>query len=73
MEEPRNLEIAPQKRHWQARRCNRFWGEATEFEYGVRGWWTTEVYLDGLATSSESALFTGYRWENRFRLLSHEH
>ena len=73
MEEPRNLEIASKSVTGMPADGNRFWGEATEFEYGVRGWWTTEVYLDGQATSSESALFTGYRWENRFRLLSHEH
>ena len=32
-----------------------------------------ELYLDGQATAADSALFTGYRWENRFRLLTHEH
>jgi hypothetical protein len=29
--------------------------------------------LDGQVTNGESALFTGYRWENRFRLLPREH
>ena len=33
----------------------------------------TEVDLDGQATSGQSILFTGYRWENRFRLLADEH
>ena len=45
----------------------------SEFEYGVKGWWTTEFYLDGQTTANQSTIFTGYRWENRFRLLMHEH
>jgi hypothetical protein len=73
MEEPGNLELASKSVTGKPGDGNRFLGEATEFEYGVKGWWTTEVYLDGQATSSDSSLFTGYRWENRFRLLSHEH
>jgi hypothetical protein len=43
-----------------------------EFEYGVMGWWTTELYLDGQATANDSAIFTGFRWENRFRLTGQE-
>ena len=73
MEEPGNLEIATKNVTGKPADGNRFLGHATEFEYGVTGWWTTEVYLDGQVTSRESTLFTGYRWENRFRLLSHEH
>jgi hypothetical protein len=44
-----------------------------EFEYGATAWWTTEVYLDGQTTFNDSTLFTGFRWENRFRPLKHEH
>ena len=44
-----------------------------EFEYGTTGWWTTEVYLDGQVTGSDSAVFTGFRLENRFRMLPREH
>ena len=44
-----------------------------EFEYGVKGWWTSEVYLDWQTTRGQGALFTGYRWENRFRLSMREH
>jgi len=51
----------------------RFLGAVTELEYGVKAWWTSELYLDGQATSGQSVLFTGWRWENRFRLLPHEH
>ena len=52
---------------------NRFVASALEFEYGVKGWWTSEVYLDGQATAGDSTIFTGFRWENRFRLLMREH
>ena len=47
--------------------ANAFVANAMEFEYGVKGWWTTELYLDGQSTYSESSVFTGWRWENRFR------
>ena len=73
MEEPGNLEIATSSVTGQPGNGNRFFGAATEFEYGLKGWWTTEVYLDGQSTLGESAIFTGYRWENRFRLLPREH
>ncbi len=47
-----------------------FWAE---LEYGATAWWTTELYLDGQTTFGASTLFTGFRWENRFRLLREEH
>jgi len=52
---------------------NRFLGSALEFEYGATSWWTTEFYLDGQTTANQSTLFTGYRWENRFRPFSRTH
>ncbi len=73
MEEPGNLEFAFKTVMGKPDGGNRFFGTVAEFEYGVTGWWTSELYLDGQATRREGALFTGYRWENRFRLLSHEH
>ena len=39
----------------------------------MKGWWTTEFYLDGQTTKNESTIFTGFRWENRFRPLLREH
>lgn len=42
-----------------------------EVEYGVSGWWTTELYLEGVATSDGA--IAGWRWENRFRPLRSEH
>jgi hypothetical protein len=73
MEEPGNLEIATKTVTGQPAGGYRFLGVATEFEYGVQAWWTSEWYFDGQSTSSQRALFTGYRWENRFRLLPREH
>lgn len=73
MEEPGNLEFTAKNVTGQPAGGNPFLGTAAEFEYGVTGWWTTEWYLDGQGTGSEGALFTGYRWENRFRLLWREH
>jgi hypothetical protein len=73
MEEPGNLELATKSVIGKPDGGNRFLGSVAELEYGVKGWWTTELYFDGQATRGQSALFTGYRWENRFRLLAHEH
>jgi hypothetical protein len=73
MEEPGNLEFATKSVIGRPDGGNRFLGTVAEFEYGAKGWWTSELYFDGQATRGQSALFTGYRWENRFRLLSHEH
>jgi hypothetical protein len=73
MEEPGNLELATKSVTGKPGDGNRFVGVTTEFEYGVRAWWTTEFYLDGQSTLGENTVFTGYRWENRFRLLPREH
>ena len=73
MEEPGNLELATRNVTGKPGDGNRFIGSTTELEYGVKGWWTSELYLDGQATFGESSVFTGYRWENRFRVLSREH
>ncbi len=73
MEEPGNLEFAAKSITAGPSGGNRFFAVADEFEYGIQAWWTTEVYLDGQATNNESAIFTGFRWENRFRVLPHEH
>ena len=73
MEEPGNLEIATKSVIGKPPNANRFLGSVLEFEYGVKGCWTTELYLDGQSTRNDSTVFTGYRWENRFRLLPREH
>ena len=73
MEEPGNLEIALKSITARPKGGNAFVGSALEFEYGVKAWWTAELYLDGQHTSRESTVFTGYRIENRFHLLQREH
>jgi hypothetical protein len=73
MEEPGSLEIATNNVTGRPADGHRFLGSTTEFEYGVKGWWTSEFYLDGQTTGNQGTLFTGYRWENRFRLLPREH
>ena len=44
-----------------------------ELEYGLKAWWTTEFYLEGQSTNGDSAVFTGWRLENRFRVFNREH
>ena len=73
MEEPGNLEIEMYNAVGKPPGGNRFLGSTTEFEFGAKAWWTTEFYLDGQVTWHDSTIFTGYRWENRFRPLLREH
>lgn len=69
MEEPGNLEVATSPVFGIQRGGGDFLASWTEFEYGAKGWWTTEFYLDGQSTHHDSTVFTGFRWENRFRPL----
>jgi len=73
MEEPGNLELATRSVSGFPDGGHSFIGSVIEFEYGVKAWWTSELYLDGQSTSRESTLFTGFRLENRFRPLLREH
>lgn len=73
MEEPGSLEIATKSVTGSPRQGSAFLGNATELEYGVKAWWTTELYVDSQSTFGESTLFTGWRVENRFRPLLREH
>ena len=73
MEEPGNLEISFNPVLGLPDAAPGFFGGWTEFEYGAKGWWTTEFYLDGQGTRGEGAAFTGFRWENRFHPLAGRH
>ena len=73
MEEPGSLELESKSAVGRPPNGNRFWGASTEFEYGTRGWWTTELYLDTALTAHQGAVFGGFRIENRFRPLMTEH
>src|SRR5947199_7885075 len=72
MEEPGNLEFATTNTTGAPDGESRFFGTAAEFEYGMKGWWTTELYLDGSATANQSTVFTGFRWENGFGVMPRE-
>jgi hypothetical protein len=73
LEEPGNLEIEYFSTFGTQRGGSDFHAFWAEFEYGATAWWTTEFYLDGQTTFSDSTVFTGFRWENRFRPLKQEH
>src|SRR5258708_30130911 len=44
-----------------------------ELEYGLTGWWTAEVYLEGLTTRGDGNAFTGRRFHNPFPPLKTDH
>jgi len=73
LEEPGNLEVEYFSTFGTQRGGNDFHSYWMEFEYGATAWWTTEFYLDGQTTFGDSTIFTGIRWENRFRPLKREH
>ncbi len=73
MEEPGSLEISLNPVFGTQRGGGDFLAHWLELEYGLKGWWTTELYLDGQSTRRDSTVITGFRWENRVRLLMEEH
>lgn len=73
LEEPGNLEVEYFSTFGTQRGGNDFHSYWMELEYGATAWWTTEFYLDGQTTFGDSTVFTGIRWENRFRPLKREH
>jgi hypothetical protein len=73
LEEPGSLEVEYFSTFGTQRGGNDFHAYWTEFEYGATAWWTTELYLDGQTTFGDSTIFTGFRLENRIRLLQREH
>jgi hypothetical protein len=74
LEEPRNLEIGTSATIGSPGSGeSAFFAPYMELEYGVKAWWTSELYVEGQSTLGDSAAFTGWRLENRFRPLSREH
>jgi len=73
LEEPGNLEIEYFSTVGTQRGGHDYHAFWAEFEYGATAWWTTELYLDGQSTFNASTIFTGVRWENRYRVLKREH
>jgi hypothetical protein len=72
LEEPGNLEISLKSLAASPKDTNAFYSPSIELEYGATAWWTTELYLQGQTTANDSALFTGFRFENRFRPIPRE-
>jgi hypothetical protein len=73
LEEPGNLEVEYFSTFGTQRGGNNFHSYWTEFEYGATAWWTTEFYLNAQTTFDDSTVYSGFKWENRFRPLQHEH
>lgn len=73
LEEPGNLEVEAYSNYATQKGGNDLIAPWMEFEYGVTAWWTTEFYIDSQSTFHDSTVFTGTRWENRFRPLMREH
>jgi hypothetical protein len=74
LEEPGNLEIETFTTLGVPQAGQNFYAAPyVELEYGVTGRWTSELYLEGQGTAGDSAVFTGWRVENRFRPQKREH
>src|SRR6266699_4844355 len=74
MEEPGNLDVETSSTAGVPRDGQRFYfAPYLELEYGVTARWTSELYLEGQSTSGDSTVFTGWRWENRYKVLNREH
>jgi hypothetical protein len=73
-EEPGNLEIETSSTIGTPRQGEQvYFAPYTELEYGVTARWTSELYLESQYTANDSAVFTGWHFENRFRPLKREH
>ena len=74
MEEPGNLEVETSATSGIPRSGQRFYiAPYTELEYGVTAQWTSELYLEGDSAWGDSTVFTGWRFENRYKPLRREH
>ena len=74
LEEPGNLEVSAFSTAGVGRPGERtFVAPYVEIEYGTTAWWTSELYVEGQSTAKDSAVFTGWRFENRFHVLRREH
>jgi hypothetical protein len=74
LEEPGNLEIAVATTTGLPKNKQAVYTAPwIEIEYGLTGWWTAELYLEGVTSRGDGRAFTGWRFENRFRPLRDEH
>ena len=73
LEERGEMEVASRTAIATPKPGNPFGAMAAELEYGLVDWWTVELYVDGQATDEDSAILTGFRFENRIKPLKGEH
>ena len=74
MEERGNLDLEVSSTSGVPRKGQRFYfAPYMEAEYGVTDRWTSSLYLEGQSTAGDSSVFTGWRLENRYKVLSREH
>jgi hypothetical protein len=74
MEEHQNLELSTQSTIGLPKQnLPGYLGQLFELEYGVTPWWSSALYLEGASQRHDSTVFTGFRLENRLRLLNSEH
>jgi hypothetical protein len=74
MEEPGNLEVETSATTGIPRSGQQFYiAPYTELEYGVTAQWTSEFYLESDSAWGDSTVFTGWRFENRYKPLKREH
>ncbi len=74
MEEPGNLEINQENTiGLQKHGLPTYYAPFVELEYGATGWWTTSMYVEGATQSHDATVFTGFRFENRFKPLKRDH
>jgi len=74
MEEPGNLEVETTTTTGIPRSGQRFYtAPYLELEYGVTAQWTSELYLESSSVWGDSTVFTGWRFENRYKPFNREH
>lgn len=74
MEEPSNLDVEVSNTAGIPRAGQiAYTAPYMELEYGVTAQWTSEFYLEGQSALGDSTVFTGWRFENRYKPLMREH
>ena len=74
MEEPGNLEIETSSTIGIPGPGQRFYAAPyLELEYGITTRWTSELYLESSSVWRDGTVFTGWRFENRYKPLRREH
>jgi hypothetical protein len=74
MEEPTYLELSTQSTFGIPKHdLPGYLGQLFEMEYGATPWWSLALYLEGAYQRQDSTVFTGFRIENRFSVLTCTH